>query len=111
MTKDKLDELVNQTAVDLELRDRLLADPRGTLAEHGIDVPEDVEIQVVEGSRKVVHLPLFPYVGDQLSPEQLEEVAGGANRKMLENLVRTNFLGRQDSPGDEEFRKIQVQNT
>ena len=42
-------QVVARAWCDNAFRERLLSDPRTVLSEHGMDVPEDMEIQVVEG--------------------------------------------------------------
>jgi hypothetical protein len=55
---------------------RLLADPRTVLKEHGVEVPADVNVKVMEDSGKTVHL-ILPARLKELSEAELEQVAGG----------------------------------
>jgi hypothetical protein len=76
-------QIVARAWCDDALMRRLRSDPRGVLAEHGMEVPEGLEVQVVEGEEaKVVHdtdtvrhftLPAGP--PDELTDEDL---TGGA---------------------------------
>jgi hypothetical protein len=68
--------LVAEAWSDLELKERLLADPAAVLTEYGIEVPEDVELRVVEDTDQVRYLVLPPSPGDDLSDEELG--GGGA---------------------------------
>ena len=56
---------------------RLLADPKTVLKEHGIEVPGNVTIKVVEDSGTTVHL-ILPDAPAELCEAELEQVAGGA---------------------------------
>jgi len=46
-------------------RQRLLRDPKGTLRSEGINVPDDVDVQVIEDTPKLLHfvLPVKPAGG------------------------------------------------
>jgi hypothetical protein len=49
-------QIVARAWCDEGLMKRLLSDPRSVLAEHGLEVPEGTEVQLVEGTEvKVVH--------------------------------------------------------
>jgi hypothetical protein len=50
------------------------------LAEHGMDVPEGINVNVVENTDNTVHvtLPAAPDAHAELSDEELANVAGGA---------------------------------
>jgi hypothetical protein len=68
--------LVAQVWSDESLKQRLMDCPAAVLAEHGIDVPDDVDLRVVEDSDRVRHLvlPASP-AGDLLD----EELAGSVD--------------------------------
>lgn len=70
-------KVVAKTWSDPAFKARLTADPKSVLAEHGVSVPEGVDLKVVENSDKVVHLTLPAKPSGDLSDEQLDEVAGG----------------------------------
>lgn len=46
-------------------RQRLLRDPKGTLASEGVSLPDDVEVKVLEDTPKLVHfvVPVKPADG------------------------------------------------
>ena len=60
---------------DPDFRDRLKADPRTVLTEIvGQELPEDVEIVVVENGPKTFHIVLPP---SDISIDELDATAGG----------------------------------
>jgi hypothetical protein len=71
-------QVVARAWCDQEFKERLLSDPRNALAEHGMDVPEGTEVQVVEGAEVKVEdagqarrftFPIAP--PDELTEEDL----------------------------------------
>ena len=64
---------------DEELKARFMADPKAVLAEHGMDVPDGVDVKVVENSDNCVHItmPAAPAGAAELSDEELGNAAGG----------------------------------
>ena len=64
---------------DEALKARFLADPKVVLAEHGLEVPDGVEVTVVENTDDRVHitLPAPPADHGDLSDEALGQAAGG----------------------------------
>jgi hypothetical protein len=69
-----IDALLERAATDPALRDRLLADPRGTItAETGMSVPADWDLVARESDGTVT----LGFANDQLPEDYLELVAGG----------------------------------
>jgi len=68
-------EMLTRRAIeDPDFRERLIDDPRSTIAEAtGQDVPEDVEVVVVENGPKTFHIVL---PSAELDPAEMD-VAGG----------------------------------
>ena len=62
---------------DEAFKGRLLAEPREALAEMGVEVPAGHEVRAVEDTEWVRHLVIPPSSGEELSEEQLDQVAGG----------------------------------
>ena len=64
---------------DDALKARFMADPKAVLAEHGIDVPDGINVNVVENSDNTVHItmPKAPAGHLQLSDEELAGAARG----------------------------------
>ncbi len=97
--KNKMDKLFAACWKDEALKDRLLSDPRGVLAEYEMPVPDDVEVNVVENGNDRVHItiPAAPPGHDHLSDEELSQVAGGTCSAWM----WTSFMGTsKDCPKD-----------
>ena len=64
---------------DEALKARFMADPKAVMAEHGIDVPDGIDVNVVENSDNTVHItmPKAPSGATELSDEELAAAAGG----------------------------------
>jgi hypothetical protein len=71
-------QIVAKAWADPSFKARLLNDAKTVLSEHGITMPADVEVRIIEDQDKVVHLPLPRQPsGEELSEDQLANVAGG----------------------------------
>ena len=77
---------------DEALKARFMADPKAVLTEYGMDVPDGIDVNVVENSDNTVHItmPKAPGGAAELSDEELVNVAGGC-RCSLPRLVRFNL--------------------
>ena len=66
---------------DDALKARFMADPKAVLAERGIDMPDNIDVKVVENSDNTVHItmPMAPDGHEELSMEELSQAAGGLN--------------------------------
>ena len=64
---------------DEALKARFMADPKAVLAERGIDMPDNIDVKVVENSDNTVHItmPMAPDGHEELSMEELSQAAGG----------------------------------
>ena len=67
---------------DEALKARFLSDPKAVLAEYGIDVPDGINVNVVENSDNTVHItmPQAPVGAGGLSDEELSNAAGGTHQ-------------------------------
>ena len=66
---------------DEALKARFMSDSKAVLAERGIDVPDNMNVSVVENSDNTVHIsmPMAPGGAADLSDEELVIAAGGWN--------------------------------
>ena len=57
-----------------------MADPKAVLAERGIDMPDNIDVKVVENSDNTVHItmPMAPDGHEELSMEELSQRCGGS---------------------------------
>ena len=75
--KNQLASLFAACWKDEALKARFMSDPRAVLAEHGMDVPDGMDVKVVENADDCVHITMpAPPRGD-LSDDELEKAAGG----------------------------------
>ena len=81
MTEERnaLTDLLAACWKDDALKARFMADPKAVLAERGIEMPEGMDVNVVENSDNTVHitLPVPPDGHAELSDEELAGAAGG----------------------------------
>jgi hypothetical protein len=65
---------------DEALKARFMSDPKAVLAERGIDVPDNMNVNVVENNDNTVHItmPNAPTGEINLSDAELRFAAGGA---------------------------------
>ena len=78
--KNALAQLFAACWKDEALKARLMADPKAVLKEHGLDVPDGIDVKVVENADDCVHitLPAPPTGHMDLSDDELSNAAGGA---------------------------------
>ena len=64
---------------DEALKARFMSDPKAVLSEYGIDVPANIDVNVVENTDNTVHItmPAAPGGDGELSDEELADAAGG----------------------------------
>src|SRR5690554_2502654 len=74
-----------QALTDEAYRTRLQGDPKGVLAESGLELPEGMDVKILSqfdaipaGEPNTLHL-VVGATGDQLSHEELSAVAGGGS--------------------------------
>ena len=76
----KVQELLARSAVDSDFRTALLTDPRTALEQAaGKQIPENLRVKFIEKDADcdAMYVLPDPMTGDELTPEQLEAVAGG----------------------------------
>ena len=78
--RNALSDLFSACWTDDALKDRFLRDPRAVLAERGIHVPSNLELNVVENSSECLHItmPSAPEFTSELTDEELSHAAGGS---------------------------------
>ena len=76
-TEKQRGEIIARAWEDPEYKKRLLSNPKEALKEMGVEVPEGVNLTVLESSMKQSYLVLPPEPTEELSEEELEMVAGG----------------------------------
>jgi len=69
-------QIVAQAWADEDFKARLMTDPRSVLSEYGIEVPEGIELVVVEDTDTVHHLTLPPSPEGELTDEELVGTPG-----------------------------------
>jgi hypothetical protein len=69
--------LVAKAWKDDALKAELLSDPKRVLNENGMEMPENLEIRVVENTADTIHLILPPEPSDELSDEILADMSAG----------------------------------
>jgi hypothetical protein len=74
---NRWDEIVTKAWREGSFKQRLLAEPRATFSEFGLDVPAGVELRVLENTDQILHLTLPPIQQGELSDQELESVSGG----------------------------------
>ncbi|MDC0429320.1 NHLP leader peptide family RiPP precursor [Phycisphaerales bacterium] len=79
--KNQLATLFAACWKDEALKARLMADPKAVLAEHGMDVPDGMDVKVVENADNCVHItmPAPPSGSNKLSDEEVSNAAGGCS--------------------------------
>ena len=78
--RNQLADLFAACWKDEALKQRFMSDPKAVLAEYGMDVPDGMDVNVVENTDTTVHItmPAPPSGGMNLSDEELSNAAGGA---------------------------------
>ena len=77
--RNALSDLFSACQKDDVLKARFMNDPKAVLADHGIDVPEDVDVNVVQDSDTSMNItiPSNPPQTNELSDSELRQAAGG----------------------------------
>ena len=77
--RDQLADLFAACWKDEALKARFMADPKAVMKEHGLDVPDGIDVKVVENADDCVHitLPAPPARPMDLSDDDLQGAAGG----------------------------------
>lgn len=73
-----LQQIIAQAWSDPAFKQQLIDNPATVLKQHGLDIPADKEIRVVEDDAQTAHL-VIPEKPDDLDDSQLDQAAGGGN--------------------------------
>ena len=74
----KLQDVQMKAATDPDFRAQLLADPKAALAGIDVDVPDDMQISVVEDSTTSATIAIPPAIDEaDLSEDELASLAAG----------------------------------
>ena len=67
---------------DEALKARFMSDPKAVLAEYKIDVPDNINVNVVENTENTLNItiPMAPVKSDSLSDQELGMAAGGTSK-------------------------------
>lgn len=61
------------------LREAIKADPKDVLRREGVDIPDEMQVKVVESTPDTLYIALPPKAEGELSNAELEGVAGGTD--------------------------------
>ena len=75
--KNSLSQLFAACWRDEALKDRFMADPKAVLKDYNLDVPDGIDVKVVENADDCVHITLPNRPSVEVSDEELESAAGG----------------------------------
>ena len=75
--RNQLADLFTACWKDEALKQRFMADPKAVLAEYGMDVPDGMDVNVVENTDTTVHITLPMKPSDDLTDDELSNAAGG----------------------------------
>lgn len=75
----KMAKVMAKCWADEKFKKELIADPARVLKEQGIEVPAGLKVSFHENTEKEAHIIIPPKPSAELSDEQLDKVAGGAN--------------------------------
>jgi hypothetical protein len=77
--RNQLADLFAACWKDEAVKQRFMADPKAVLAEYGMDVPDEMDVKVVENAGNCVHItmPAAPGRHSDLSDAELSKAAGG----------------------------------
>ena len=87
--RNQLADLFAACWKDETLKQRFMSDPKAVLAEYGMPVPDDMDVNVVENTDTTVHItmPAPPNGGMDLSDEELSNAAGGLQTLAFDGIL------------------------
>ena len=77
--RNQLADLFAACWKDEALKQRFMSDPKAVLAEHGMDVPDGIDVNVVENTDTTLYItmPVKPSGSMHLADDELSNAAGG----------------------------------
>ena len=87
-------QIIAKCWADESFKQRLMADPAGTLKQEGMEVPKGMTLHVVENTGQVFHLviPTRPTDLSDEALEALEAAAGGLHDTLSNPPNRTHYI-------------------
>lgn len=81
----KIGQIISKAWTDDAFRQKLLSDGAAVLKEEGLELPEGVDLRVVENTENVLYLvlPPKPEAAAILSDDQLDDIAGGSQCRYM----------------------------
>ena|SRR5687767_10977307 len=79
--QNRFGEIISKCWFDADFKKRFVAEPKKVLKEFGIDLPDSLNVKVVENTDDTMYLAIPPppgKKGGELSDAQLDDVSGGA---------------------------------
>ncbi len=70
-------KMVAKAWEDEAFKTKLLANPTEVFKDKGIEIPEGIEVRMVENTSEIMHLVLPPAPSDELTDEELDSSVGG----------------------------------
>lgn len=92
-----LEKVITRAWADASFKEQLLQDPaKAVESAFGVKLPASLKVQVLEetADKRYVVIPYRPSADDQLSPEELEAVAGGVSGGRVGGIILTRSLYR-----------------
>ena len=88
--RNKLAELFAACWKDDALKARFMSDPKAVMTEHGIEVPANMNVNVVENTDNTVHItmPMTPAGASNLSDHELASAAAGGDTTCHKTAIR-----------------------
>ena|SRR5687768_5854904 len=91
--ENRFGEIISKCWGDAEFKKRFVSDPKKVLGEYGMEVPEGINVKVVENTEDTMYLTLPPKPdwkkASELSDNQLDAVSGGAGATTKATLSQT----------------------